>query len=175
MSSSQLARLSALCCVGFISACASYGNTSTAFVQLEPTLGNNVNGLLRFMQRGDFVSVTGQVSGLQPNKEHGFHIHERGNCSSGDGMSAAGHFNPDGKPHGAHGQGEHHVGDIPSLKADAYGVAKVNFESNTISLRDGKNNNIIGHGLIVHTDQDDFKTQPTGNSGARLACGVITR
>lgn len=175
MSFTQLVRLCALCCVGFISACASYGNNRTARVQLEPTRENNVNGLLLFMQHGDLVSVTGQVSGLQPNKEHGFHVHELGNCSSGDGMSAGGHFNPDAKTHGAHGQSEHHVGDLPSLKADAYGVAKVNFESNVISLLDGKSNNIVGRGLIVHKDQDDFKTQPSGNSGARLACGVITK
>ena len=88
-------------------------------------------------------------------------------------MSAAGHFNPTGKPHGAHGHGDHHAGDIPSLMADANGVANVNFESNTITLMDGQSTNIIGRGVIVHKDPDDYKTQPTGNSGARLACGVI--
>jgi Cu-Zn family superoxide dismutase len=175
MSFIRIARLPAFCCAAFISACASYGDSSTALVQLDPTRGNNVTGSLRFLQRGDLVSVIGQISGLQPNTEHGFHIHEKGDCSSGDGMSTGGHFNPDGKFHGAHGQGEHHAGDIPSLKSDVDGIAKVNFESNTISLRDGKPNNIIGRGLIVHKDSDDFKTQPTGNSGARLACGVITK
>jgi superoxide dismutase, Cu-Zn family len=175
MSYTQLARLSALCCVGFISACANYGPNNTAFVQLDPTRGNNVSGSLQFLQHGDLVRVTGQLSGLSPNTEHGFHIHDKGDCSSGDGMSAAGHFNPERKPHGAHGQGEHHAGDIPSLKADAYGVAKVNFESSTISLRDDKSTNIIGHGVIVHKDADDYTTQPTGNSGARLACGVIKK
>ncbi len=156
-----------------LASCANYGMGPTASVQLEPTRGNAAKGELQFMQRGNTVKVTGKISGLKPNAEHGFHVHYKGDCSSGDGMSAAGHFNPTGKPHGAHGHGDHHAGDIPSLMADANGVANVNFESNTISLMGGQSTNIIGRGVIVHKDPDDYKTQPTGNSGARLACGVI--
>jgi Cu-Zn family superoxide dismutase len=99
--------------------------------------------------------------------------HEKGDCSSGDGLSAGGHFNPGGKPHGHHGMGEHHTGDLPSLKADASGVAAIHFESRTIRVG-GSANDIVGKGLIVHRDPDDFKTQPTGNAGPRLACAVIT-
>ena len=156
-----------------LASCAHHNMGPTASVQLEPTRGNAAKGELHFMQRGNGVKVMGKISGLKPNAEHGFHIHDKGDCSSGDGMSAAGHFNPTGKAHGAHGQGEHHAGDIPSLMADANGVANVNFESNTISLMGGQSTNIIGRGVIVHKDPDDYKTQPTGNSGARLACGVI--
>ncbi len=156
-----------------LASCANYDMGPTASVQLEPTRGNAAKGELHFMQRGNTVKVMGKISGLKPNAEHGFHIHDKGDCSSGDGMSAAGHFNPTGKPHGAHGHGDHHAGDIPSLMADANGVANVNFESNTISLMGGQSTNIIGRGVIVHKDPDDYKTQPTGNSGARLACGVI--
>jgi len=140
---------------------------------LQATTGNQAGGSVQFVQRGALVRVTGEVRGLKPDAEHGFHIHEKGDCSSGDGMSAGGHFNPDGKAHGRHGQGAHHAGDLPSLKADAHGVAKVDFESSVIRIREG-GTAIVGRGLIVHRDPDDYTTQPTGNAGPRLACAVIT-
>ena len=121
----------------------------------------------------DGVKVTADLTGLTPGR-HGFHIHEKGDCSSGDGMSTGGHFNPTAQAHGAHGVGSHHTGDLPSLKADANGVAKLAFESTTISVESGATN-IIGKGLIVHRDPDDYKTQPTGNAGPRLACAVIQK
>jgi len=116
--------------------------------------------------------VSGEVRGLKPDSEHGFHIHEKGDCSSGDGMSTGGHFNPGGKPHGSHGASEHHAGDLPSLKADKYGVAAFSFVARSISVA-GPTTDIVGKGLIVHRDPDDYKTQPTGNAGPRLACAVI--
>ena len=88
-------------------------------------------------------------------------------------MSAGGHFNPGGKPHGHHGKGEHHTGDLPSLKADANGTVSFNFESRSIRVGSTAND-IVGKGLIVHRDPDDYTTQPTGNAGPRLACAVIT-
>ena len=117
------------------------------------------------------VYVTAEVSGLAPNQEHGFHVHEKGDCSSGDGMSAGGHFNPDGKPHGPQ-NAPHHAGDMPSLKADAAGNAKASFVLDDVTVAAGPKS-VVGRGLIVHKDPDDFKTQPTGNAGARLACAVI--
>lgn len=140
---------------------------------LQPTTGNQASGTVRFVQRGSVVRVSGEVRGLKPNAEHGFHVHEKGDCTSGDGMSAGGHFNPDGRPHGRPGTGAHHVGDLPSLKADARGVAKVDFESAALRLREGAAN-IVGRGLIVHRDPDDYASQPAGNAGPRLACAVIT-
>ena len=100
------------------------------------------------------------------------HIHEVGDCSSGDGMSTKGHFNPLGKPHGHHGSAERNAGDLPSLKANKEGRANVQIDLDVITLTPGPAN-IIGRGLIVHADPDDYKTQPTGNAGARIACGVI--
>lgn len=144
----------------------------TAKVALQPTKGNTASGTVIFEQVGDLVKVSGTISGLKPNQEHGFHVHEKGDCSSGDGMSTGGHFNPDAQSHGKHGAGAHHTGDLPSLIANANGVAELKFESKLISLKPGANQ-IIGRGLIVHRDPDDFKTQPTGNAGPRLACGVI--
>ena len=113
------------------------------------------------------------AQGLKPNQEHGFHIHEVGDCSSGDGMSTKGHFNPSGKPHGNPSAGDHHAGDLPALKADKGGRAKLDATSTASRLAPGPTS-IMGRGLIIHADPDDYKTQPTGNAGARIACGVIT-
>ena len=157
-----------------MTACATTPPGPTASTQLMATTGNAVTGQVQFTQKGDKVFVTGEVRGLKPNAEHGFHVHEKGDCSSGDGMSTGGHFNPDGRTHGAHDQSEHHAGDLPSLKADSNGTARFSFESGTISVGAG-GADVVGRGLIVHRDPDDYKTQPTGNSGPRMACGVISR
>ncbi len=149
------------------------GANPTAVANLEATKGNGVTGKVTFEQRGDGVHVHASIAGLAPNTEHGFHVHEKGDCSSGDGMSAGGHFNPDGKPHGPQ-TGEHHAGDLPSLVADSYGNADVSFVLKGVTIGGG-GPDLVGRGLIVHRDADDFKTQPTGNSGPRLACAVIVR
>lgn len=145
-----------------------------ATAMLAPTTGNTTSGTVQFVQSGGKVLVSGEVRGLKPNAEHGFHVHEKGDCSSGDGMSTGGHFNPDGKGHGQHGVGMHHAGDLPSLRADAGGVARFSFESTTIAVGAG-GSDVVGKGLIVHRDPDDYRTQPTGNAGPRLACAVIRR
>lgn len=147
---------------------------AAATAQLQPTTGNTTAGTVTFRQSGNKVLVSGEVRGLKPGAEHGFHVHEKGDCSSGDGMSAGGHFNPAAKSHGQHGQGEHHAGDLPSLKADASGVARFSFESTGMTVGQGTSD-IVGRGLIVHRDPDDYRTQPTGNSGPRLACAVIVK
>ena len=157
-----------------MSACASAPSGPRAGAQLQATTGNSTSGNASFVHTGGKVLVSGEVRGLKPNAEHGFHVHEKGDCSSGDGMSTGGHFNPAGAPHGNHGTGMHHAGDLPSLRADANGVARFSFESSTITVGSGMTD-IVGKGLIVHRDPDDYKTQPTGNSGPRLACAVISR
>ena len=143
-----------------------------ATAQLQPTKGSKTFGEATFDQVGDKVHVVVYVQGLKPGQEHGLHIHEVGDCSSGDGMSTKGHFNPLGKPHGRHDGAERHAGDLPSLKAGKDGRAKVDAMLDAIGIGEGPAN-IVGRGLIVHADPDDFKTQPTGNAGARIACGVI--
>jgi len=161
-------------CLCFLTACATQPQGPSASAQLAPTKGSMTSGLVTFTQTGSKVLVNADIRGLKPNAEHGFHIHDKGDCSSGDGMSTGGHFNPTTEPHGAHGTGNHHSGDLPSLVADANGVAKLRFESSTITINSGVTN-IIGRGLIVHRDPDDYKTQPTGNAGPRLACAVISK
>ena len=157
-----------------VGACAGYPSGPSASAQLAPTKGNAVAGTVTFTKQGSAVRVAGEIRGLAPNKEHGFHVHDKGDCSSGDGLSAGGHFNPQGKAHGAHDSSEHHAGDLASLKADASGVARFSYTSASISVGEGVTD-VIGRGLIVHRDADDFKTQPTGNSGPRMACAVIAK
>jgi len=140
---------------------------------LEATRGNTAGGTVNFVQKGDKVVVTARVSGLTPGG-HGFHIHQKGDCSSGDGMSAGGHFNPLAKPHAQPTTADRHAGDMPMLVADAYGDATLTVDLDVVAVGAGATD-VVGKSVIVHKDPDDFKTQPTGNSGARVACGVIRR
>ena len=143
-----------------------------ATAQLQPTKGSNTFGEATFDEVGGKVHVVIYVQGLKPGQEHGLHIHEVGDCSSGDGMSTKGHFNPFGKPHAHAGTPERHAGDLPTLKAGKDGRAKVDAMLDVISVAPGLAG-IVGRGLIVHADPDDYTTQPTGNAGPRIACGVI--
>jgi Cu-Zn family superoxide dismutase len=145
-----------------------------ATANLQPTKGSKTSGTVNFYQQGSSVRVVADVRGLTPGRDHGFHIHDAGDCGSGDGMSAKGHFNPFGKPHGQPSTSERHAGDMPALKADMNGNAKLETDLNVISVTPGPGS-IVGRGLIVHADPDDYKTQPTGNAGARIACAVIQR
>jgi len=146
----------------------------SATAKLQPTKGNSAAGTATFTQRGDKVQVVASVTGLKPNQEHGFHIHEKGDCSSGDGMSAGGHFNPLARPHAHPSTPNRHAGDMPALKADGNGNAAFSTELDVISVTEGPTS-IVGRGLIVHAQADDYATQPTGNAGARIACGVIQK
>jgi Cu-Zn family superoxide dismutase len=157
-----------------VAGCASMAPSGpSAVAVLEATKGNATGGTVNFVQKGDKVAVTARVSGLTPGA-HGFHIHEKGDCSSGDGMSAGGHFNPHGKPHATPTTADRHAGDLPMLQADGYGEATLAVELDVITIGSGPAD-IVGRAVIVHKDPDDFKTQPTGNSGARVACGVIRK
>ena len=171
-----LAAASALLLTAALAGCMSQAGTvaktlPSATAQLKPTQGNAAAGTVWFTQDGLRVNVRVQVSGLTPNQEHGFHVHEKGDCSSPDAMSAGGHFDPGGRPHGPQ-NAPHHGGDMPSLKADAAGNAQASFQIEGVSLGTGIDG-LLGKGVIVHAKPDDYKTQPTGNSGARIACGVI--
>lgn len=168
----MIERIASVASAVLLVACTSLPYSGPAAVaKLEPTRGNTAAGTVEFVQRGEKVHVTANLTGLAPNGEHGFHVHEKGDCSSGDGMSAGGHFNPDAKPHGPQ-DAPHHAGDLPSLKADAAGKASATFVLDNVTVAAGPRS-VVGRGLIVHKDPDDYKTQPTGNSGARIACAVI--
>ncbi len=168
--------LATLAAATLASGCAALGGAAgpAAVANLAATKGNTTAGTVTFEQRGASVQVSGTISGLKPGAEHGFHVHEKGDCGSGDGMSAGGHFNPLGKGHGHHGAADRHAGDLPNLKADAYGTAAFSFEVTGITIGSGATD-IVGRGLIVHRDPDDYRSQPAGNAGPRLACAVIAR
>lgn len=138
---------------------------------LQPTKGNAVSGLVSFSQAGDKIRVVAEIQGLTPGA-HGFHIHDKGDCSAPDASSAGGHFNPSGRLHGNPDYTEHHAGDMPQLVAGANGIARLTTYLDGTVLGEGEIG-IVGRGVIVHAAADDFKTQPAGNSGARQACGVI--
>src|SRR5687767_15145272 len=167
-----LLTVAALAVAGCQSMSGESGARATA--QLQPTKGNKTFGEATFEQVGSKVRVVVNVQGLRPDREHGFHIHEIGDCSSGDGMSAKGHFNPYGKPHGPPGSSERHGGDMPSLKSDANGNANYIADLDGVTVTSGPAS-IVSRSLIVHVQPDDYKTQPTGNAGARSACAVIQR
>lgn len=165
-------RLLAPCLAAALAAaCASKPQPPTAVAMLNPTQGERANGIVRLVQEGDRVVLRARVSGLAPGREHGFHVHEKGDCSAPDASSAGEHLNPQGKPHGPQ-HAEHHAGDLPSLKADAGGVAATSFEVKGTLLGAGAAD-LLGKALVVHADPDDYMTQPSGNAGRRIACGVI--
>lgn len=143
---------------------------SKAICVLYPTQGNNVTGTITFIKVANGVRIVADIKGLSKGK-HGFHIHECGDCSSIDGSSAGGHFNPTGKNHGAPMDMMRHTGDMGNIEADEQGNAHLDYLDNMMTL-EGENS-IIGRSVIIHKGEDDLKTQPTGNSGPRVACGVI--
>lgn len=140
-------------------------------IALAPTKDNTATGTVMLMSMGDGVHFSGIISGLTPGP-HGMHVHVNGDCSAPDASSAGGHFNPDNAAHGAPSATPHQAGDLGNIIAGADGRAEINIHANGVSLDKG-NYSISGRALIVHTDADDLTTQPTGNAGARLACGVI--
>jgi Cu-Zn family superoxide dismutase len=141
-----------------------------AVAVLSPTKGNNVSGTVTFTKVEGGVKIVADVTGLKPG-EHGFHIHEFGDCSAPDATSAGGHFNPQHAQHGAPDAAARHAGDFGNLIADDSG--KAHYERvDTMMTLDGANS-VLGHAVIVHEKADDLKTQPTGNAGGRVACGVI--
>lgn len=144
--------------------------TKKAIAVLHPTKGSSVRGLVTFEAVDKGVRVVADVSGLTPGK-HGFHIHEFGDCSSDDGTSAGGHFNPTGMPHSMPSSDKRHVGDLGNIEADKKGDAHLDYVDQMLSLEGV--NSIIGRGVIVHEKEDDLKSQPTGAAGGRLACGVV--
>jgi Cu-Zn family superoxide dismutase len=131
-----------------------------------------VTGTIEFKETDDGVEVTANLEGLKKG-DHGFHIHEKGDCSAPDAMSAGGHFNPSKHKHGAPDAAEHHEGDLGNITAGKDGKATKTFTVKGVTLGDG-DNSIAGKGFIIHEKADDMKTQPTGNAGGRVACGVIT-
>ena len=138
-------------------------------VTLQSKSGSHVSGTIIFEKVGDDVQAMGDIEGLTPGK-HGLHIHEKGDCSAADAASAGGHFNPSKKHHGGPTGDARHSGDLGNIEADASGKAHVQWKG---KLSFTGADSIIGKSIVVHEKEDDFKTDPAGNSGVRVACGVV--
>lgn len=145
----------------------------SATINLAPATGSLVSGKLTAMPMGNGVHFTGEIGGLTRGGTHAIHVHEKGDCSAADASSAGGHFNPKNQPHGRPDAGAHHEGDMPNIVADANGVARVNLHVQGMTLGGAAAGDIAGRAVVVHAQADDYATQPSGNSGARVACGVI--
>ncbi len=140
---------------------------------LAPASASLISGRMVLLPVADGVRITGTVGGLPPLRTFGFHVHERGDCSAVDASSAGAHFNPAAAPHGRSGSGPHHAGDMDNLQSNAEGVAQVDLRLPGVTLGGGGPGDIVGRALVVHADPDDYRSQPAGNAGARVACGVI--
>ncbi len=141
-----------------------------AVSEMTATTGNNASGTVTFTEVEGGIRVEASFTGVAEG-EHGFHIHETGDCSSGDGKSAGGHWNPAGNPHAGPSGEMRHVGDLGNISANAAGDAVTDFVDPVLTF-DGPNS-ILGKGVILHANMDDLSSQPTGAAGARISCGVI--
>ncbi|RUO23829.1 superoxide dismutase family protein [Aliidiomarina minuta] len=138
---------------------------------IESTEGNQAAGTVTFTRAKDGIHVMAHVEGLEPNQQHGFHIHEYGDCGAPDGTSAGGHFNPTSSQHGGPHDDERHVGDLGNLEANDQGIAHLEYIDIKLAM-DGPYS-VLGRGVVVHAEEDDLDSQPTGQAGARIGCGVI--
>lgn len=143
----------------------------TASATLAPTTGNTASGTVRFVQLADgAVEVSVNLTGVPPGV-HGFHVHDKGDCGD-NGNAAGGHFNPTASPHGAPATDPHHAGDFGNVTAGSNGVVNTKFTTRSVTVEAGANS-AVGHAVILHANPDDLTTQPTGNAGGRIACGVV--
>lgn len=142
-----------------------------AVAEMAPTEGNSASGTVVFRQTDEGLEVSVELTGLEAGSTHGFHVHENGDCSAPDGTSAGGHYNPGGHDHALPDDQPRHAGDMGNVTADDEGNVRTTLSFANISL--GGPNPVEDRGLILHANPDDGG-QPTGNAGARIACGVIT-
>jgi Cu-Zn family superoxide dismutase len=158
-----------------LSGCAMMRPVPIAVANLQPTQGNSASGTVTFVERSGAIIADVQLKGLTPG-QHGIHIHEKGDCSAPDATSAGGHYNPTSEPHGGPEAAKHHGGDFGNVTADANGDVsqKITVDTGRMSMSKLTSNSIAGRALVVHADPDDLTSQPAGNSGKRIACGVIT-
>lgn len=147
-----------------------YQPVTRAVAVISPTTGNTATGVVTFTQEKDGLHIHAKISGLTPG-DHGFHVHEFGNCACDDAVCTGDHFNPAHTKHGAPQDTERHVGDMGNITADAQGNAVYEYIDYHIKLNGP--HSVIGRAVIIHANPDDFVSQPSGNAGARIGAGVI--
>ncbi|HYC62317.1 MAG TPA: superoxide dismutase family protein [Thermoanaerobaculia bacterium] len=154
-----------------LASCASMATGPSASATLNPTSGSTATGTVRLAQLGDgSVRVNVDLNGVPPGV-HGFHIHDKGDCGD-NGNAAGGHYNPTGTSHGAPSADPHHAGDFGNVTADDNGRVRMEFTTRSVTVEAGPTT-AVGHAIILHANPDDLVTQPTGNAGGRIACGVV--
>jgi len=155
-----------------ISGACAHAKRPTAMATLAPTSGQTASGMVHFNDIGDGnVEVVVDLTAVPPGI-HGFHIHEKGDCGN-NAQNAGAHFNPTGMVHGAPDAVSHHAGDFGNVTADANGEVHTRFTTHSISLTQGFSSSAIGHAVVLHEKPDDLISQPSGNAGGRIACGVV--
>jgi Cu-Zn family superoxide dismutase len=160
-----------LCILFLMAACAHTRGGPAATAKLQPTSGSNATGSVQFQELADgSVQVKVDLTGV-PAGIHGFHVHDKGSCAD-NGMGAGGHFNPMSLNHGSPDAMPHHAGDFGNVTANASGEVHTQFVTHSVTVREGQAS-AIGHAVILHASPDDLTTQPTGNAGARIACGIV--
>lgn len=154
--------------------CTTMATGPAALATLTPTsAASTASGTVEFREMADgAVEVRVRLTGV-PEGVHGFHVHENGSCADG-GNAAGGHFNPGGAPHGAPSDPAHHAGDFGNVTADPQGVVNATFTTRSITVEPGPRS-VVDRAIILHANPDDLQTQPTGNAGGRIACGVVQR
>jgi len=163
--------LIAFASVVLVAACA-HSRAPMASATLDSTSGSTAKGTVHFTDAGEGnVDVQVDLTGVPPGT-HGFHIHEKGDCGN-NAANAGGHFNPTGMIHGDPQAASHHAGDFGNVTADANGEVHTHFTTHSISLKSGDATYAVGHAVVLHANADDLTSQPAGNAGARIACGVI--
>ena len=143
-----------------------------AVATIDSTSDSGVTGMAIFTQNGDQITFTVEIQNATPGL-HAVHIHENGDCSAPDGKSAGGHWNPTDVAHGKWGEGEFHLGDIGNITVGEDGTGSFELTTDLWEIGTGSDIDVVGKGMIVHADADDFVSQPSGNAGARIGCGVI--
>src|SRR5688572_5233374 len=146
----------------------------TAKATMEAASGSQVTGEATFTQEGDDrVRFELTVSNLSPG-EHAVHLHEKGDCSAEDASSAGGHWNPTMKPHGKRGDGaSYHKGDVGNMTVGNDGKGTLDLTIEGWSIGGADSTNVLGKSVIIHEKADDYTSQPSGNAGGRVSCGVI--
>jgi Cu-Zn family superoxide dismutase len=152
---------------------ATVSTAQLAEANLAPASASLVSGRLALVPEAGGVHITGVIGSLPRGQPAAFHVHEKGDCSAVDASSAGAHFNPLSQPHGRASAAAHHAGDMDNLQANAEGIAHVDVHLRGVTLGGGAANDIAGRALIVHAGADDYRSQPAGNAGARVACAVI--
>jgi Cu-Zn family superoxide dismutase len=168
------AALGSLICAGFATSAASwsFAETKEAIAVINPASSSSVKGVVRFTLVDGQVKVAADLEGLEPNTKHGFHVHEFGDCSAADATSAGSHYDAMAtKHHGQPVEKMRHAGDMGNIEADGSGKVHLELNLGDVTI-DGSQAPLLGRGVIVHAKVDDF-SQPVGNAGARLGCGVI--